>query len=158
MKGIKTCEEQSSCYFNWFLTISLIFIAAGFFFFKDSFTANQNLKSNSNNPEILMDMMNYLDYSEGNLKLAQAHGRTVLFFAATLWCQTCSQLDKEIKERSGSLPPDVTILKVDYDNDKATKAKYGVTTQHTLIQIDSDGNEIKRWIGGNFDALVQNLN
>lgn len=83
-------------YFNWFLTMSLIFIAAGFFFFKDSFT-NQNLKSNPSNPEILMDVMNYLDYSQSNLTLAQAHGRTVLFFAATLWCQTCSQLDKEIR-------------------------------------------------------------
>lgn len=144
--------------FNLFIVVALILIASGFIFFRDGFINTQSSKSSTiANSRVLMDRLNYLDYSDQNLLPAQRKGRAVLFFAATVWCQTCSQLDKEIKERSQELPLDVTILKVDYDNDKVTKAKYGVITQHTLIQVDSDGKEVKRWIGGNFDALMQNL-
>ena len=101
---------------------------------------------------------NYFDYSEGTLANAYGNGNTVLFFAATLWCNTCSALDDELKERSSTLPDGVTVLKVDYDSDRAMRAKYGVTQQHTLVYLDSDQNELKRWIGGDFDALVQNIN
>lgn len=135
--------------FNIIIIASLILIAVGFIFFKDGFTKSNN--------QILMDRINYLDYSEQNLNIAQKSGRPVLFFAATIWCQTCQALEKEIKERGDSLPPDVTILKVDYDNDKKMNKKYRVTSQHTLIVLDKNSNEIKRWIGGNFDLLMQQL-
>jgi len=100
----------------------------------------------------------YVEYSEESLAVAREKGNTILFFAATLWCSTCSALDDELKERSSTLPDGVTVLKVDYDTDKAMRTKYGVTQQHTLVFLDSNGNEIKRWIGGNFDDLVQNIN
>ena len=51
----------------------------------------------------------------------------------------------------------MTILKVDYDNDRAMKQKYGVTTQHTLIFLDKNGKEINRLIGIYFDTLLQGL-
>lgn len=100
----------------------------------------------------------YVEYSEDTLEKSMKNGNTVLFFAATRWCSTCSALDDEIKEQSNTIPNGVAILKVDYDTDRATSAKYGVTQQHTLIYLDRNGNEIKRWIGGNFDTLVQNIN
>ena len=138
--------------FNILLILSLIVIGVGFVFFKDGFFTK------SSNSEILMDRVNYRNYSDQNLASAQKNGRPVLFFAATIWCQTCQTLEKEIKERGNSLPPDVTILKVDYDNDKEMKRKWGIIMQHTLIVLDQNGNENKRWIGGNLDALIQNLN
>lgn len=140
--------------FNLLIVISLVVVFGGFLFFRDRFVQPKTV---SNSSEVFMNRMNYLDYSEQNLVSAQRNGKPVLFFAATLWCQTCSELDKEINERRGSLPTDVTILKVDYDNDRDVKSKYGVTQQHTLIQLDSNGNEVKRWIGGNLDALIANL-
>ncbi len=143
--------------FNIFIVISLIVIAIGFLFFRDGFNKPQNTVSNTNSP-VLMDRLNYIDYSSSNLESAKRNGRPVLFFAATVWCQTCQALEKEIKGRGNSLPPDVTILKVDYDNDRAMNRKWGVTSQHTLIVLDQNGNEVKRWIGGNLDALIQNLN
>ncbi len=100
----------------------------------------------------------YVEYSDESLTNANKNGNTVLFFAATRWCNTCSALDDEIKERSNTIPDGITILKVDYDTDKTTSATYGVTQQHTLVYLDRDGNEIKRWIGGDFDNLVQNIN
>ncbi|MBI2012242.1 thioredoxin family protein [Candidatus Daviesbacteria bacterium] len=143
--------------FNIIIAMSLIIIFGGFLFFKDSFKVAQSNTSTFPQSEILMNRMNYLDYSESNKVLAQKHGETVLFFAATLWCQTCSELDKEIKERIGDIPPDVTILKVDYDNDREMKTRYIVTQQHTLVVLDKNGNEIKRWIGGNFDLILNEL-
>lgn len=99
----------------------------------------------------------YVEYSDTTLDKAKQNGNAVLFFAATTWCTTCSALDKELKDRSTSLPVGVTVLKIDYDNDREMKTKYSVTTQHTMIQLDRGGQEVKRWIGGNFDTLVQNI-
>ncbi|QQG43193.1 MAG: hypothetical protein HYW45_03255 [Candidatus Daviesbacteria bacterium] len=143
--------------FNIFIVSSLVVIAIGFLFFRDGFNKPQNTVSNTNSP-VLMDRLNYIDYSEQNLISAKRNGRPVLFFAATVWCQTCQALEKEIQERGDSLPPDVTILKVDYDHDGTMNTKFGVTSQHTLIVLDENGKEKKRWIGGNLDALIQNLN
>lgn len=100
----------------------------------------------------------YVEYSDAAFTKASKNGNTLLFFAATLWCNSCSALDDEIKERSNTIPDGITILKVDYDNDRATSTKYGVTQQHTLVYLDANGNEIKRWIGGNFDTLMENIN
>lgn len=100
----------------------------------------------------------YFDYSEGTLAQAYGNGNTVLFFAATRWCNTCSALDDELKEKSSVLPNGVTVLKVDYDNSSIMQAEYGVTQQHTLVYLDSKGNEIRRWIGGDFNTLLQNIN
>lgn len=144
--------------FNLFIIIALILIAGGFIFFRDGFLKTQGSKSSTTvNYKVLMDRLNYLDYSEQNLASAQRNGKAVLFFAATIWCQTCQELEKEIKERGNSLPPDITILKVDYDNDKVMNKKYSVTSQHTLVVLDKNGNEVKRWIGGNLDLLIQEL-
>lgn len=82
-----------------------------------------------------------------------------MFFAATTWCSNCVELEKGIKTHINELPKDITILKVDYDNDKETKATYAVTMQTTLVLLDKNGKEIKRWIGtGSFDDLMQNIN
>lgn len=100
----------------------------------------------------------YVEYSGVTLAKARQNGTPVLFFAATTWCTTCSALDKELRERSVALPDNVTVLKIDYDNDRQTKTAYNVTTQHTMVLLDGKGNEQKRWIGGGFDTLVQQLN
>jgi len=62
----------------------------------------------------------------------------VLFFAAS-WCPSCRALDKDILANQGSIPSGVEIYKVDYDTAIALKKQYGVTTQHSLIEIASDG-------------------
>ena len=137
--------------FNVFIILFLIVIGAGLVFFKDGFSTKPS------NSEILMDIANYRNYSDQNLAFSKKTGRSVLFFAATSWCVTCIALDKEIKERRNSLPSDITILKVDYDHNKEMKRKWGVIIQHTLIVLDKNGQEVKRWVGGNFDLLLSEL-
>lgn len=147
--------------FNFFITLFLLLILGDFIFLKDGFNKLQQSTSAAESfpPKVLMDRIQYLDYSDQNQRLSEKFGKTVLFFAATTWCSNCAALDAEIKKKISQLPPDITILKVDYDNNKQTKARYAVTMQTTLILIDKNGREIKRWIGrGSFDDLMQNIN
>lgn len=80
-------------------------------------------------------------------KISKAsEGDVVLFFRAS-WCPTCRSLDADIRKNASSIPKGVTILEVDYDSSTSLKQKYGVTYQHTLIQVDQDGNQIAKWMG-----------
>jgi thioredoxin 1 len=80
-------------------------------------------------------------------KIARAEeGDVVLFFRAS-WCPTCRALDANIRSNLNAIPAGVTILDVDYDNSTALKQKYGVTYQHTFVQVDASGNQIAKWTG-----------
>ena len=99
----------------------------------------------SMNSDAIMTSGSYEAYSEDKLSMAEK-GDVVLFFRAS-WCPTCRALDSDIKSNLKNIPEDLTILNVDYDNSKDLKQKYGVTYQHTLVQVDKDGNLIKKWSG-----------
>lgn len=89
----------------------------------------------------------YSTYSADKLAMA-AQGDVVLFFKAD-WCPSCRALDSDIRANLSSIPAGVTILEVDYDSATELKQKYGVTTQHTLVQVDATGDLVKKWSGGN---------
>lgn len=91
-------------------------------------------------------------------KLAKASdGKVVLFFKAS-WCPTCKALDGNIKANLDKIPSDVTILEVDYDKYEDLKKKYNVTYQHTMVQVDSSGEMIKKWSGSpTLDSILSNL-
>ena len=91
-------------------------------------------------------------------KLARADdGDVVLFFKAS-WCPTCKALDGDIKANASSIPSGVTILEVDYDNSTDLKRKYNVTYQHTLVQVDAEGNQIAKWSGSpTLASLLTNI-
>lgn len=72
--------------------------------------------------------------------------KVVLNFHAP-WCPTCQALDKNINANLGTIPAKTVIVKTDYDSSNDLKKKYGVTYQHTMVQIDSNGNKIKKWSG-----------
>jgi thiol-disulfide isomerase/thioredoxin len=78
-------------------------------------------------------------------KLAKASsGDVVLFFKAS-WCPSCRTVDADIKAHLKEIPSDLTILEVDYDKSVELKKKYGVTYQHTFVQVDAQGTLIKKW-------------
>lgn len=84
-------------------------------------------------------------YAEYDSSLLGQNDTTVLAFFAD-WCPSCVAADSAI---SGEEVPDgLSILKVDFDNSTDLRQEYGVTTQHTFIQVDADGNLIKKWVGG----------
>lgn len=97
-------------------------------------------------------MGSYEAYSESKLAKAE-DGKVVLFFRAS-WCPSCRTLDTDIKANQAMIPEGVTILDVDYDQSTALKQKYGVTTQHTLVQVDAKGNMLNKWSGSATLATV----
>ncbi|MDQ2973110.1 MAG: thioredoxin family protein [bacterium] len=97
----------------------------------------------------------YTAYDQAKLANAEK-GDVVIFFHAG-WCPKCKESDKNF---SASVTPEgLTLLKVDYDNSTELKQKYGVTMQHTYVQVDKDGNEIKQWNGSyTYDDLKSQIN
>ncbi len=85
----------------------------------------------------------FTEYSADKLALADS-GDVVLFFHAD-WCPSCRNLERDIT--ANTVPDNVHILKVDYDEETALKQKYGVTRQHTLVVVDSAGNKVKTLTG-----------
>lgn len=143
--------------FHLFLFIMIVTIVGGLLIFKKNAKPAEPTVQAEQVQGLAMDVASYANYSEALLSTAMLKGKVVLFFAATGWCQTCSALDDEIVERQAEIPSDVTILKVDYDNDKVMDDSYHVVRQHTLIVLDSDGKELTRWVGGDFDQLLDEL-
>ena len=88
----------------------------------------------------------YEKYSAEKIALASASHDVVLFFRAA-WCPTCRSVDADIRSHLKAIPESLTLLDVDYDNSTDLKKKYGVTYQHTFVQVDAQGNPIKKWTG-----------
>lgn len=106
--------------------------------------------------DTMMKSGSYEAYSADKLARAE-NGDVVLFFHAS-WCPSCRGLNTNIESNQKSIPEGVSILKLDYDKETELKKKYGVTTQHTLVQVDKDGNLIKKWSGsGSLDALISQI-
>jgi len=95
--------------------------------------------------DAMMAAGRYETYAAEKLSFA-SKGKVVLFFRAG-WCPTCRALDADIRSHLSSIPENVLILDVDYDNAKDLKMKYGVTYQHTLVEVDVEGNQITKWSG-----------
>ena len=81
--------------------------------------------------------------------VANSNGENILLFFHASWCPSCRTLDKDISANEANIPTGTEIYKVDYDSSVSLRQKYGVTTQHTLVEIDKNGNLIKKWSGGN---------
>lgn len=77
---------------------------------------------------------------------AYAQNNVVLFFNAS-WCPSCQRAVKNLDGAKSNFPAGLTVVSVDYDENSALKKEYGVTTQHTFVQIAPDGAAIKKWSG-----------
>ena len=87
----------------------------------------------------------YVPYDSSKIAFAK-DGKVVLFFRAS-WCPSCRALDADIKTNLSKIPANMLILDVDYDKYTDLKKQYGVTYQHTLVQVDAAGSMITKWSG-----------
>ncbi|MCX6782917.1 MAG: thioredoxin family protein [Candidatus Levybacteria bacterium] len=103
----------------------------------------------------------YVEYSKATLDGA-ASNRRVLFFYAS-WCPTCKPTDADLSANSSKIPSDVTVIRVNYNDpetdqeEKDLAKKYGITYQHTFVQIDGQGKEVTKWNGGKTDELLAKI-
>ncbi len=148
----------------------LILFVLGFYFFSknksvdlvanNQIATNINFKTKDLEPGLILDQKSsttavYIDYSQ-ELYEASKNKRRVLFFFAN-WCPTCQAANADFNNNLSQLPSDVVLLKTNYDTESVLKEKYTITYQHTFVQVDEQGNEIKKWNGGASQELVQNI-
>jgi thiol-disulfide isomerase/thioredoxin len=96
--------------------------------------------------DVMMSAGSYETYAPEKITLASLSHDVVLFFRAS-WCPSCKAVDADIRAHLKEIPSDLTILDVNYDDSASLKQKYAVTYQHTFVQVDSEGNLIKKWSG-----------
>jgi len=99
----------------------------------------------------------YKDYSVATVESEQQAGNKVVLFFHASWCPFCKAANQAFTSRASEIPSGVTILKTDYDSNTELKQKYGVSYQHTFVQIDSDENQVSKWNGGDIDNLKKYL-
>lgn len=87
----------------------------------------------------------YEEYDPTKISRAK-DGQVILFFHAS-WCPSCRALNADIEKNLDAIPEKVSILKTNYDTETELKKKYGITYQHTLVQVDQNGAMIKKWSG-----------
>ena len=69
----------------------------------------------------------------------------LLFFNAT-WCPSCVADVALLQDLETSSNFAFPVVLVDYDSETSLRATYGVTTQHTYVMVDGQGNETQKWI------------
>lgn len=107
--------------------------------------------------DVMVKAGSYEAYAPEKVALASASHDVVLFFRAS-WCPSCRAIDADIKANIGDIPANLSILDVNYDDATALKQKYGVTYQHTFVQVDASGTLIKKWSGSpTLSALVKEV-
>lgn len=92
----------------------------------------------------------YETYAPEKLRVANSADVVVFFHAS--WCPICRAADSSFQ--ATELPDGLVVLKADYDTETALRQKYGVTTQHTFVQVDSEGNLLKKWTGSRSAAEI----
>lgn len=91
----------------------------------------------------------YITYDEFDADRASyADGDVVLFFHAS-WCPKCQETDANLN--ASGIPEGLTVVKVDYDSANDLRQQYGVTLQHTFVQVDAGGEQLAKW-NGSVDA------
>ncbi len=91
-------------------------------------------------------------------KIEKIQTEKIVYFFRAGWCPTCRAVHADIQANLEKIPSNLTILDIDYDNSTALKQKYGVTYQHTFVQVDAEGKLIKKWSGSpTLAALVKEV-
>jgi len=106
----------------------------------------------------------YIYYYKDSFKEDIKYNKVVLFFYAS-WCPTCAVLQEELISNKDKIPDGVRIIRVPYDDvsganqeNLAMNAKYKVTYQHTLVQIDGNGELITKWNGSySLDEILNKI-
>ncbi|MSR68076.1 thioredoxin [Candidatus Peribacteria bacterium] len=97
----------------------------------------------------------YKDATASNLPasvLTDGTTKVLYFFAA--WCPTCKKGNQTLTSwYAGGGKGMVTVYKLNYDEEKALKQKYGVPYQHTFVKVDGKGNMIEKKEGPSDEVL-----
>jgi thiol-disulfide isomerase/thioredoxin len=121
----------------------------------------QNLErsnnSESSNAEPQDTKRNYITLKEYNENPSDYSDTKLVYFFHASWCPICRDIDEDINADSSKIPAGFTIIKTDFDSSTDLRQKYGVTTQYTFVQVDSNGNETAQWSATNLDKAIAGI-
>lgn len=111
--------------------------------------------------DAMMAKGTYVEYGPGVVEGSKNTKRVLFFYAS--WCPVCKPADAEFRDKMGEIPAGVTVIRVNYNDPETDQAEkdlatqYGVTYQHTFVQIDQDGKALTKWNGGKLAEFVKNI-
>ena len=101
------------------------------------------------------DMANRKEVNSAEFKELADKGLVLADFFSTT-CGPCKMLGFVLKDVEKEFGDDLTILKVDFDQNKELTAEYGVAGYPTLILL-KDGAEVKRLQGLQQKPVIVNM-
>lgn len=87
----------------------------------------------------------YVTWAEYDADPAAYRGSTVVLFFHASWCPDCQATEASLDAEG--VPEGLTVVKVDFDAATELRQRYGVTVQHTFVQLGSGDDPEKRWTG-----------
>ena len=87
----------------------------------------------------------YLAQADYDKDAASRAGTKVVYFFHASWCPDCRATEASLT--ADGVPAGLTVVKVDYDTATDLRKTYGITQQHTFVQIGPDGAQLAKWTG-----------
>ena len=94
----------------------------------------------------------YLTLAEYRDRMAERGDTTVVYFFHAPWCPDCKATEESLA--ADGVPDGLTVVKVDYDSETELRRQYGITQQHTFVQVDPEGAELAVWTGSRSGAEI----
>jgi thiol-disulfide isomerase/thioredoxin len=118
---------------------------------------NNNQDNNINNdnptdePEIVWET-----YDAGTTK-AENNNKPVLIDFYADWCGPCKSMDKQLYTDSRVITKsdNFVCIKVNGDYNPDLMTQYGVSSYPTIVFLDSNQDEVTRWVGWGYDVENQ---
>ena len=117
-------------------------------------SAKSSSSATSHSDSASQSYITYDQYQASKDKYADS--KVVLFFNAK-WCPACRAINEALTSDPGKIPAKTTLVSVDYDQHTDLRQRYGVATQHTFVQIDTNGEKTRQWVSTSVDALLKEL-
>lgn len=149
------------------LLLVIVVVTSGFLLFNQTANTPKSLSENDSTPSaktattVKTANSRYIPFTQEVFE-SSFPGTRVLFFYAS-WCPTCRPADADFAQNADKIPSDIQVIRVNYNDsdtdsfEKDLARKYGVTYQHTFVQIDSAGNQLTIWNGGKLADLITNI-
>lgn len=99
----------------------------------------------------------YVALADYQARMDSFAGTRVVYFFHAGWCPDCKAADLALSASGAKLPAGVTIVKVDYDTETELKRTYGVTMQHTYVEVDAAGKAVNTWTAKNITTVLDQL-
>lgn len=87
----------------------------------------------------------YVSWADYDADRGSHAGNTVVLFFHASWCPDCRATEEALDAEG--VPAGLTVVKVDFDTATDLRRAYGVTVQHTFVQLGQDDDPVHKWTG-----------